>query len=363
MDTTQLPDVGRRRFLQGATLLAVGGAAAASAPGSVAAQGGVDLTDWFADVSNFSGIVDERGSPRVTVAVGAEGNGGQFAFGPPAVRVDPGTVVVWEWTGEGGSHNVVAEDGAYESDLVGDAGSTFEHTFESEGVSTYACVPHKAMGMKGAVVVGDAEVTVATPTPTPAPEPERSYVDREPDYDGWFDDTSNFAGTVDARGQDEVTITVGAEGNGGSFAFEPAAVQVDPGTRVIWKWSGDGGSHDVTAVDDDYASDLQQTGQFGLTFDGVGISRYACTPHSAMGMKGAVVVGDVTEGVFEISTGELAVLGGFGTAIVSPVLFGVFLALRDWRESRKERQEPDTGGPSRPRDRARADGGRTRPRS
>jgi hypothetical protein len=81
-----------------------------------------------------------------------------------------------------------------------------------------------------------------------------------------------------------------------------------------------------------------------------------------MGMKGAVVVGDVTEGVFEVSTGELAVLGGFGTAIVSPVLFGVFLALRDWRDGRKEREEQDTGGPSGPRDRVRADGGRTRRR-
>ena len=360
MDTTQPPTVGRRRFLQGATLLAVGGAAAASA-GSAAAQAGEDLTAWFANVSNFSGIVDERGATRVTVAVGAAGNGGGFAFGPAAVRVDPGTTVVWEWTGEGGAHNVAAEDGAYESDLVSDAGHTFELPFESEGVSTYACVPHKAMGMKGAVIVGDVEVTVATPTPTPAPEPERSYVDREPDYDGWFDDTSNFSGTVDARGQDEVTITVGADGNSGSFAFEPAAVHVDPGTTVVWEWSGDGGSHDVAAVDDDYASDLQQTGTFGLTFDGVGVSRYACTPHQAMGMKGAVVVGDVTAGVHEISTGELAVLGGFGTAILSPMLFGAFLWLRDRREGRKERQ--DSERPSGPRDRVRADGGRPRRRT
>ncbi len=34
---------------------------------------------------------------------------------------------------------------------------TFEHTFEEAGVYTYACTPHKTLGMKGAVVVTDAD--------------------------------------------------------------------------------------------------------------------------------------------------------------------------------------------------------------
>ncbi|WP_255198392.1 halocyanin domain-containing protein [Halorarius litoreus] len=324
MSPTPTPTVGRRRFLQTATLLAVGGAAASSV-GSAAAQEEVDLTDWFANVSNADGVVDERGTPRVTVQVGAEGNGGGFAFEPAAVRVDPGTTVVWEWTGEGGAHNVADEDGAFESDLVGEAGHTFSHAFDAAGVSLYACTPHKAMGMKGAVIVGDVPVTVTAAPPAP----ERTYVEREPDYGDWFDDVSNFEGTVDARGEDEVVITVGAEGNGGAFAFDPPAVHVDPGTRVVWEWAGEGGSHDVSAVDDGYASAVQSTGRFGQVFDGVGISRYVCTPHEATGMKGAVVVGDVFEGILELSTEELLVLGGFGTAILSPTLFGAFLWLRD----------------------------------
>ncbi|MEF8863987.1 MAG: halocyanin domain-containing protein, partial [Haloarculaceae archaeon] len=117
-----------------------------------------DYEGWFEDVSNFDGTVDRRGQPEVTVEVGAQGNGGAFAFEPAAVRVDPGTTVIWEWTGEGGGHNVVSEEGtdySYESELVSDAGFTFEHTFEQEGISKYFCVPHRSLGMKGAVVVGN----------------------------------------------------------------------------------------------------------------------------------------------------------------------------------------------------------------
>ncbi|MFB6170080.1 MAG: hypothetical protein ABEJ06_02935, partial [Haloarculaceae archaeon] len=48
-----------------------------------------------------------------------------------------------------------------------------------------------------------------------------------PDYGGWFDDVGNYDGTtVDRTGQDQVTITVGAQGNGGTFAFDPPAVRV-----------------------------------------------------------------------------------------------------------------------------------------
>lgn len=317
------PNVNRRQFLKTATVLTVGGVAVGSAQ-PVAAQQEADLTSWFSDVSNYEGIVDERGQARVIVKVGAEGNGGGFAFSPAAVQIDPGTTVVWKWTGEGGSHNVVAEDGAYESEMVGTAGSTFEHTFDTDGVSTYACIPHKAMGMKGAVIVGD--VTVATP------EPEFTYVTQEPDYGDWFDDVDNFDGTVDMRGQEEVRIQVGADGNGGGFALSPPAVTVDPGTRVIWEWTGDDGPHEFAATDGEYASPLQSTGEWGLVFDGVGISEYACEPHATRGMKGAIVVGDLYEGVYEVTTSQLAVLGSLGTALLSPLAFGAFLWARDRRD-------------------------------
>ncbi|WP_299265377.1 halocyanin domain-containing protein, partial [Halorientalis sp.] len=115
----------------------------------------IDYGDWFADTDNFDGTtVDMRGQSSVTVSVGAQGNSGDFAFDPPAVHVDPGTTVVWEWTGNGGSHNVVADDGSFRSGDPTSSG-TFEHTFDTEGIHLYFCDPHDSLGMRGAVVVGD----------------------------------------------------------------------------------------------------------------------------------------------------------------------------------------------------------------
>jgi halocyanin-like protein len=136
-----------------------GATAAATAAGlSAPATAETDLSAWFENTSNYDGVVDKTGQSEVTITVGAEGNNGAFAFGPAAVRVDPGTTVVWEWNGKGGSHNVKADDGSFESEMVGEQGHTFSQTFDEEGVVKYVCTPHKAMGMKGAVVVGDVSV-------------------------------------------------------------------------------------------------------------------------------------------------------------------------------------------------------------
>lgn len=121
-----------------------------------AAQSGGNLDNWFDGVDNYDGVVDRTGQAEVTVAVGVQNGDGPFGFGPAAVRVSPGTTVTWEWTGKGGSHNVIATDGSYESELVAEAGHTFSHTFETAGVSKYFCEPHRALGMKGAIVIGDA---------------------------------------------------------------------------------------------------------------------------------------------------------------------------------------------------------------
>ncbi len=135
------------------TTAAAGAAAATGAAftSPALAQDG-DLSGWFDNVSNFDGVADHTGEDSVTVEVGVEANNGPYGFGPAAIRVDPGTEVTWEWVE--GNHNVAAEDGSYESELTGESGFTFTQTFDEEGVSRYACTPHKTMGMKGAVVVG-----------------------------------------------------------------------------------------------------------------------------------------------------------------------------------------------------------------
>lgn len=239
--------------------------------------------------------------------------------------IDQGATVVWEWTGDGGDHNVAAEDGSYKSDLTSTAGHTFTATFDTEAVSLYACSPHKAMGMKGAVIVDDIDVGAAPAGPDEF---------QEPDYGSWFDDVENFSETVDATGQDEVRIAVGAPGNGGGFAFEPAAVHIDPGTTVIWEWTGEGGHHNVYDEETGYESPMQHEAgaTYALTFDGTGISKYACAPHETMGMKGAIVIGNpaADEGM---SLLELLLWGVvFGTA-VSPLAVSEIIVRRRKREA------------------------------
>lgn len=113
------------------------------------------VNEWVADASIWGGtIADETDSESTTVAVGVEDHRGAFAFSPPAVKVSPGTTVAWEWTGNGGGHDVVFEDADIEpSDIHTDPGVHFEHAFAETGVYRYACRPHEGIGMKGAVVV------------------------------------------------------------------------------------------------------------------------------------------------------------------------------------------------------------------
>lgn len=113
-----------------------------------------DYGDWFTGVSNYHATVDRRFESTVVVEVGAPGNMGAFGFGPAAVAVSPVATVVWEWTGKGGGHNVVADDGLFTSGgLVDAAGHTYELRFDAPGVFRYVCEPHRTMGMRGAVVV------------------------------------------------------------------------------------------------------------------------------------------------------------------------------------------------------------------
>lgn len=105
---------------------------------------------WFDQTSNYDGVEDHTDSDSVTVEVGAGDSG--LLFAPPAIRVSTGTTVTWEWTGKGGSHNVVHEDDAFSSELTGDEGHTFDYTFEEAGEYRYVCEPHETVGMKGVVI-------------------------------------------------------------------------------------------------------------------------------------------------------------------------------------------------------------------
>lgn len=144
--------VTRREFV-GATS---GIAAVAGTAGVGTAQQRFD--GFLSDVGNYDGVVDRTGQESIEVLVGADGNGGNFAFEPAAVQVDPGTEIVWQWTGEGGGHNVHAVEGAdfNSGEPVADADTTYTQTVDETGVIKYQCDPHVTLGMKGVIVVGDA---------------------------------------------------------------------------------------------------------------------------------------------------------------------------------------------------------------
>lgn len=146
-------NVDRRTVLRGVGTVALAGSIAgcsdSGGDGGDGGDGGTSASDYLSGANNFDGIVDKTGSDSVTVKVGAA-NG--FAFGPAAIRIETGTTVTWEWTGNGGNHNVVAEDGTFDSGEAVPSGP-FEHTFESSGTYNYFCQPHKMSGMKGSVVV------------------------------------------------------------------------------------------------------------------------------------------------------------------------------------------------------------------
>ncbi|ESP88581.1 halocyanin domain-containing protein [Candidatus Halobonum tyrrellensis] len=120
----------------------------------------------------------------------------------------------------------------------------------------------------------------------------------ESEYGGWMRAVSNYEGeTADRTGDSEVRVTVAPEGD---YTYAPAAVAVSPGTTVVWEWTGGPTSHDVAEADGGYASDLHtsEDATFSHTFEEAGVSKYYCTPHRNLGMKGVVEVrgGDGGEG-------------------------------------------------------------------
>jgi halocyanin-like protein len=273
-------------------------------PTATATETVPDFDGWLDDVENYDyTVADRTDTDEVVVTVGATGNGGPFGFEPPVIQVEPGTTVRWKWTGNGGGHNVVADDGAFDSgDVLPEQGVHFTHTFEEAGVHKYYCAPHHAIGQRGVVVVGDdypTQPASAVETATETPESGHGEAGTEtPDatgpYGGYLHEASTFDGhPADRTDTDEVVVTVGAQGNAGAFSFYPVAIQVTPGTTVRWKWTGNGGAHNVVAEDGAFDSGdvrAEMGIHFEHTFEATGTHRYYCAPHKALGMKGVVEV-------------------------------------------------------------------------
>lgn len=117
-------------------------------------NGDGDIDEWLADVENYDGsVADETGQDEITIINGeVDGADQQYVFDPPAVEVDAGTTVVWEWAGDD-SHSVTDDDGDFDSGIIDGDGETFEYTFDEAGTYLYYCQPHRSLNQKGAVIV------------------------------------------------------------------------------------------------------------------------------------------------------------------------------------------------------------------
>lgn len=140
---------GRRKLLQACGAAAIAGLAGCSG-GSGDGSGPYD--GWLDAANGFQSVRDRTGESEIRIGVGADGG---LAFDPVAVRISPDTDVVWEWTGEGGAHNVHERDDAFRSELSHESGFTFRHSFDAVGVFPYVCDPHEQRGMKGVIEVVD----------------------------------------------------------------------------------------------------------------------------------------------------------------------------------------------------------------
>ncbi len=301
----------RRRFLRDASAatLALGAGAGVGA-------GASQYDGWFTDsakggtTSNYDGTtVDKTGQDSVTIEVGAEGNGGPYAYAPPAVRISPGTEVTFKWVSN--THDIQVEAKPSGSSWGGvtsikNEGFTHSHTFETAGTFLYYCTPHLSMGMKGAIVVGSGGGGGASP-----------------EWGDWFTDSArggavgNYDGsTVDKTGQDSVTVEVGAEGNGGTYAYAPPAVKISPGTEVTFKWVSN--THDIQVESKPAGSSwggvtsIKNEGfTHSHTFETSGTYLYYCTPHLSAGMKAGIFV-----------TGNAGGGGGGGGGLVPDLNWG-----------------------------------------
>ncbi|WP_254279417.1 halocyanin domain-containing protein [Haloarcula marina] len=167
----------RRRYLRTVTIAGVLGLAGCGGGDGGSGDGGSGVTgddyptidQWLtetdvggADDTYDGSFADERDRNSVTVDVGAEGNGGAFAYAPSAVVVSVDTEIRWNWTGGGNPHNVEAlpEEQLGESDYEfssgepeGGSGVKYTRTLDEPGVVLYHCEPHFSLGMKGGIAV------------------------------------------------------------------------------------------------------------------------------------------------------------------------------------------------------------------
>jgi plastocyanin len=118
----------------------------------------------------------DGGTAGGATTIGMYTDGTDYYFDPIGLFVETGTTVTW--VNESGAHSATAyvpgtggaevrriPEGAagWNSGTISEEGGTFEHTFETAGTYDYFCIPHKALGMVGRIVVDEPGSVTGNP--------------------------------------------------------------------------------------------------------------------------------------------------------------------------------------------------------
>jgi plastocyanin len=72
-----------------------------------------------------------------------------FRFNPPTVTIKRGETITWQWRQGGVPHNVTGS--SFKSKTM--SSGSFTVRFTKRGTFNYVCTIHKALGMRGKIVV------------------------------------------------------------------------------------------------------------------------------------------------------------------------------------------------------------------
>lgn len=220
-----------------------------------------------------------------------------YNFQPAKITITPGTKVTWvnkadmQHTSTSGTS--CKPDGKWSSGNI-DAGKSFSHTFETEGIYPYFCTPHCGQGMTGVVEVKGKK--------TGSTEPEKKndgLVAAGPEHQSHMaaskPDESNHQESVKKNDTRSTAGSSSAQVSMVNYNFEPASITIPPGTKVTWT-NRTNTTHTSTsgtgcAGDGKWNSgNLGEGESFSYQFDNEGDYNYFCMPHCSMGMAGVVHV-------------------------------------------------------------------------
>jgi plastocyanin len=123
-------------------------ACAGQTPATGAARTGQGAAVQTAPNTSAAPQVAQSGDSTVTMT--------DIAFQPADLTVKAGTTVVWKNTSQV-PHTVTSDTGLFDSGQAPNEwlanGKEFSYTFDKPGTYSYHCVPHKAAGMVGKIVV------------------------------------------------------------------------------------------------------------------------------------------------------------------------------------------------------------------